>query len=93
MGNSYSLTCVAHAMHVYHMAKMIQIRHVPDLLHRQLRSRATRAGMSLSDYIRAELEQTVRQLTMDEMREKLEALEPVEVTESSVEILRRQRGK
>ena len=80
-------------MHVYHMAKMIQIRHVPDSLHRQLRSRATRAGMSLSDYIRAELEQTVRQVTMDEMREKLEALEPVEVTESSVEILRRQRGK
>jgi hypothetical protein len=49
--------------------------------------------MSLSDYIRGELEQTVKQLTMDEMREKLEALEPVEVTESSVEILRRQRGK
>jgi plasmid stability protein len=37
------------------MAKMIQIRHVPDSLHRRLRMRAALAGMSLSDYLRLEL--------------------------------------
>jgi len=37
------------------MAKMIQIRHVPDALHRALRARAARAGMTLSDYLRIEL--------------------------------------
>lgn len=75
------------------MAKMIQIRHVSDSLHRQLRVRAARAGMSLSDYLRLELEQSLKRLTMDELREKLDALEPVSVSESSVQALRRERGR
>lgn len=75
------------------MAKMIQIRHVPDSLHRQLRVRAARAGMSLSDYLRLELEQTVKRLSMDELREKLDALEPVRVSESPAQALRRERGR
>ena len=33
------------------MAKMIQIRNVPDALHRKLKARAARAGMSLSEYL------------------------------------------
>ena len=36
------------------MSTMIQIRNVPDALHRQLKSRAALAGMSLSDYLLAE---------------------------------------
>lgn len=80
-------------MHVYHMSKMIQIRHVPDSLHRQLRVRAARAGMSLSDYLRNELEESVKRMTMDEAREKLEALEPVTVSESPVRVIRRLRGR
>jgi plasmid stability protein len=75
------------------MAKMIQIRHVPDSLHRQLRVRAARAGMSLSDFLRIELEQSLKRLTMDELREALDALEPVSVSESSVKALRRERGR
>jgi antitoxin FitA len=31
--------------------KMIQIRNVPDPLHRELKARAAGAGMSLSDYL------------------------------------------
>ena len=38
------------------MSKMIQLRNVPDSLHRTLRARAALAGMTLSDYLRAELE-------------------------------------
>src|SRR6185437_15336512 len=41
--------------HVEHMSKMIQIRHVPDRLHRRLKARAAAAGMPLSDYLRREL--------------------------------------
>lgn len=37
------------------MARTIQVRNVPEDLHRALRSRATAAGMSLSDYVLAEL--------------------------------------
>ena len=36
------------------MSKMIQLRNVPDALHRKLKSRAAQAGMSLSDYLLAE---------------------------------------
>ena len=79
--------------HVFHMAKMIQIRHVPDTLHRQLRVRAARAGMSLSDYLRIELEQSARRLSVDELREKLHALEPASVTDSPARALRRERGQ
>jgi len=38
------------------MSKMIQVRHVPDDVHRQLKARAAAKGMSLSDYLRTELE-------------------------------------
>jgi plasmid stability protein len=75
------------------MAKMIQIRHVPDSLHRQLRVRAARAGMSLSDFLRAELEQSLKRMTMEELWEKLDSLEPVSVSESPVQVIRRFRGK
>jgi len=40
---------------VEHMSKMIQIRNVPDDLHRELKMRAAAAGMSMSDYIKREL--------------------------------------
>ena len=38
-----------------HMARTLQIRDVPDELHRALRTRAADAGMSLSDYALAAL--------------------------------------
>ncbi|MGH8875627.1 MAG: FitA-like ribbon-helix-helix domain-containing protein [Acidimicrobiia bacterium] len=37
------------------MAKTIQIRNVPDGIHRELRARAARADMSLSDYLLEEV--------------------------------------
>jgi len=37
------------------MGKMVQIRNVPDALHRRLKSRAALAGMSLSDYLLSEI--------------------------------------
>src|SRR6266567_1802082 len=37
------------------MSKMIQLRNVPDALHRGLKARAAMAGMSLSDYLLAEI--------------------------------------
>lgn len=42
-------------MYVDSMTVMIQIRNVPEELHRQLKSRAALAGMSLSDYLLAEI--------------------------------------
>lgn len=75
------------------MAKMIQIRHVPDALHRTLRARAARAGMTLSDYLRSELARIASQLTPDELRERLAALEPVNVDEPPTVAVRRERDR
>lgn len=80
-------------LHVEHMAKMIQIRHVPDALHRALRMRAAKAGMTLSDYLRAELARSLERLTPDEVRERLARLEPARVREAPAEIIRRERDR
>ena len=61
------------------MSKMIQIRNVPEDLHRTLKSRAALSGMSLSDYLLADLRKKVARPTMDELRERLRGRTPVEV--------------
>jgi antitoxin FitA len=53
------------------MTTMIQIRNVPDALHRELKSRAALAGMSLSDYLLAEIRQVTERPTLDELRARL----------------------
>ena len=54
------------------MPAMIQIRNVPDTLHRQLKSRAALAGMSLSDYLLCEIRQVAARPTLDELRARLQ---------------------
>jgi antitoxin FitA len=51
---------------VRHMSKMIQIRNVPDEVHRTLKVRAAEEGLSLSDYIKRDLEDLARQATIEE---------------------------
>lgn len=51
---------------VRHMSKMIQIRNVPDEIHRALKLRATAEGLSLSDYIKRDLEELAKQATIEE---------------------------
>jgi plasmid stability protein len=54
------------------MSTMIQIRNVPDALHRRLKARAALAGMSLSDYLLAEIREVAERPTLEEMRARLE---------------------
>ena len=63
------------------MSKMIQIRNVPDDLHRTLKARAAAAGMSLSDYLLSEVKQIAEKPTLSEMMERLRSREPVELDE------------
>ena len=56
----------------FHMTTMIQIRNVPDALHRRLKSRAALAGMSLSDYLLSEIRHVAERPTLDELRTRLE---------------------
>ena len=60
------------------MPKMIQLRHVPDTLHRSLKARAAMAGMSLSDYLLAEIREIAERPTLEEMRHRLHTRKPVD---------------
>ena len=73
------------------MSKMIQIRHVPDALHRRLRARAALAGMSWSDYLRQELEAAADRLTPGELLDRLSVLEPARVRERPSAAVRAER--
>ena len=70
---------------------MIQIRNVPDDLHRTLKARAAKSSMTLSDYLLSEIEQVAKKPTMKEWLEKVSRDEPVEVDEPPEVIIRRMR--
>lgn len=59
------------------MSKMIQLRNVPEALHRSLKARAAMAGMSLSDYLVMEIKEIAARPTLAELRERLHKREPV----------------
>jgi plasmid stability protein len=70
------------------MPKMIQLRHVPDDLHRKLKASAAIEGMSLSDYILREVRQFADKPTMSEMKERLARRRPVNLKPSPTEMIR-----
>ena len=53
------------------MSKMIQLRHVPDELHRKLKARAALEGLSLSDYLIQEVRRVAERPNIAEMRHRL----------------------
>jgi antitoxin FitA len=81
---------------VLHMSKMIQIRHVPDDLHRELKMRAAAAGMSMSDYIKRELSRRSRKSTIPEIaarrRARTQGKKSNLTTQMIVDIIREGRG-
>jgi antitoxin FitA len=75
------------------MPKMIQIRNVPDDLHRRLKARAALEGYSLSDYLLREARQAAERPTLSELRERLRAREPVAVRVPPARALRTERER
>ncbi len=73
------------------MSTMIQIRNVPDALHRQLKSRAALAGMSLSDYLLSEIRQVAERPTLGELRARLEQRSGVTPSVAPAEAVRAER--
>ena len=78
---------------VLRMTKMIQIRNVPEDVHRALKARAARLGMSLSDYLLGEVSEIAERPTLEEMLERLGSREPVPGLEPSAEVIRRLRDR
>ncbi|HXG90550.1 MAG TPA: hypothetical protein VNJ02_19680 [Vicinamibacterales bacterium] len=75
------------------MSKMIQLRNVPDSVHRTLKARAGLAGMSLSDYLLAEVRQMAARPTFQELRDRVHRREPVTLDISPTVIVREERDR
>jgi len=73
------------------MNKMIQLRNVPDKLHRRLKARAAYAGLSLSDYLLNEIRRVAEYPTLDEMRDRLSSRAPLALDETAADAVRRER--
>jgi hypothetical protein len=80
-------------MHPLHMAKMIQLRNVPDELHRLLKARAALEGLSLSEYLLAEIRRSAERPTLRELRERLHQRTPVVPDASPAEVIRELRDR
>ena len=77
--------------YVNSMMRMIQIRNVPDELHRLLKSRAALAGQSLSDYLLEELRRVASRPTLRELKERINTRAPVAPPVPPSEVLRVER--
>ena len=73
------------------MPVMIQFRNVPESLHRTLKARAAMAGMSLSDYLLAEIREIAERPTLRELRERLHKRKRVSATLDTAQLVRQER--
>ena len=74
------------------MGKMIQMRHVPDELHRKLKSRAAMEGLTLSDYLVREITKLADRPTMAELRDRIERRSSVVVKTKPAKAVRAERN-
>jgi plasmid stability protein len=75
------------------MSKMIQLRDVPDDLHRKLKSRAAASGMTLSDFLKREVRKVAEQPTEEEIRKRIAALPRHDLNPSPTQMLREERDR
>ena len=73
------------------MSRMIQLRNVPDALHRSLKARAAMAGMSLSDYLLTEIKEIAERPTLAELRDRLHTRKAVTLQLDTARLVREER--
>ena len=75
------------------MSRMIQLRNVPDALHRQLKSRAALEGLSLSDFLIREARRAVERPSPAELAARIRDLGPAPVKTPPAEVVRSLRDR
>ena len=70
---------------------MIQVRNVPDTLHRRLKVRAALAGLSLSEYVLQEMKLAEKRSTYDEFPARLRLRTQVHTRETAAQAVRAER--
>ena len=73
------------------MSIMIQVRNVPAQVHGILKARAVREGMSLSDYLKKELQLVAERPTMREWLERARQAKPIPGKLSAAQVVRQLR--
>ncbi len=73
------------------MPKILQLRNVPDALHRSVKARAALAGMSLMDYLLTEIKEIAERPTLTELRDRLHTRKPLTLHLSSARLVREER--
>jgi plasmid stability protein len=75
------------------MSHMIQIRNVPDELHRKLKIRAAKEGVTLSELLAREARRLAEQPTLEEIRERLASRHPAKLSVPPAAVVREERGR
>jgi hypothetical protein len=78
-------------MYVLKMSRTIQIRNVPDSLHRTHKARAALAGMSLSDFLLAEIRALAERPTLAELRDRVRNRSRIAPRTSAADAVRSER--
>lgn len=75
------------------MSKMLQVRNVPERLHRELRRRAKARGQTLTDYVQEVLEREVARPPAEEIFDRIDRRTPVDLDIRLAEIIREERAE
>jgi antitoxin FitA len=73
------------------MSRMVQVKGVPEEVHRTLKARAALRGQTLSDYLRGEMERLAARPSPEELERLLDRDAPSELGRSSAAEVRRAR--
>lgn len=90
---NFALDMLHTCVHALNMTTMIQIRNVPDTLHRRLKSRAAIAGMSLSDYLLSEIREVAERPTLGELQARLERRSGMTPSVAPAQMVRAERDR
>jgi antitoxin FitA len=69
----------------------IQIRNVPEDVHRTLKARAAKEGMSLSEYLLAQVTELAQRPTLEEMTERIRSRPMIRSNVAAADLIREAR--
>ena len=73
------------------MSKHVQIRELPEEVHRKLKMRAAAEGLSMSDYLKRLIERDLKRPNWDEIEGRMAQMRPVTLIESAADMVRHER--
>ncbi|MFQ5665062.1 MAG: hypothetical protein ACE5I7_01395 [Candidatus Binatia bacterium] len=73
------------------MSTVIQIRNVPEQVHRRLKVRAASEGISMSEYVLRQIKRSLDRPNRDELLRRVAELPPLKVRPPAARALREER--